>query len=460
MRTTDNNCGKLVSEIGFKYENEEDLLFIANKTIGNLVNEENLLIFPHSLNAEYKDLEADKQVFSIRNKSKEEFELHTGNVMGFIGRNNTQLTISSRFYPNENDWFLHYMLQKVFAINIFNLEHSKDHDPIWDFLLYLFPYYLKKALNQGLFKEYQTRHYNDANVKGPIDVARHIRTNYPFMGKIAYRTREHSYDNSINQLIRHTIEFIRVHKFGNGILFNDSDTQNAVNQIVYVTESYEKNSRTRIINKNLRPLNHPYFTEYALLQKICLQILRREGLTYGEKDDKVYGLLFDGSWLWEEYLNVILREYRFVHPENRKEEKGIPIFNKKDSLRFPDFYSEDKSIVLDAKYKRFEKWEPNRDHNSDLYQIITYLHCLGSKFGGLIFPLQESNNKYVEIGNLNGYGGLLLKIGLSIPSEAKSLHKFAEKIKKNEVEFCEKVSALTNFKIINPCCPNQNTPAA
>ena len=262
MRTNDNNGGKLVSELGFKSENEADILSLSNKTIRELAQEEKLLIFPHFLNAENKDLDANSCLYSLKPKLNGDYELHTGNVMGFIGLNDTQLTISSRFFPDSNDLFLHYMLLKVFAINVFDLKHDKDNDSIWDFLIYLFPYYLKQALNQGLFKEYQQKEYNDANIKGPIDVARHIRMNFPFMGKIAYRTREHCYDNNITQLIRHTIEYIRVHKFGGGILFNDLDTLNAVNQITYATPSYEKNSRLNVINKNIRPLNHPYFTEY------------------------------------------------------------------------------------------------------------------------------------------------------------------------------------------------------
>ena len=434
MKTTDN------SELFLNQEFEiDDIRFIADKTINNLVQEEKLLVFPHSLNANHKDLDGDKHIFSLHKNIKEDYVLTTNNIVGFIGRNISQLTISSRFSTNKGDFFLHYMLHKVFAINIFDLEHATDKDSIWDFLLYLFPYYLKQALNQGIFKEYQRRQYNDANLKGSIDVSRHIQINNPFMGKIAYHTREHSYDNSITQLIRHTIEYIRMHKFGSGILFNDIDTQSAVNQIIYATSTYEKNNRRNIINQNIRPLNHPYFTEYALLQKICLQILRQEGLTYGNEKDKVYGLLFDAAWLWEEYLNTILKEFRFNHPENKNRVKGIPLFKENRSLRFPDFYSEDRTIVLDAKYKRFENWDPNKENNFDIYQIITYLHCLNSIKGGLLFPVEESEslkcNKFEELGELHGYGGMLYKIGLLIPKKSNDFLDFIEQIKTNETDF-------------------------
>ena len=65
----------------------------------------------------------------------------------------------------------------------------------------------------------------------------------------------------------------------------------------------------------MRDIAHPYYTEYTMLQKICLKILRHENIIFGNKKDKIYGLVFDGAWLWEEYLNTILHEI-FIHPEN------------------------------------------------------------------------------------------------------------------------------------------------
>ena len=451
MRTTDNNRGKLVSELGFKPENENDILSISNRTIKELAEIDNLLIFPHSLNAEYKDIEAKEYVFSLHPKTQGEYELHTGNVMGFIGRNNTQLTISSRFYPDQDDLFLHYMLQKVFAINIFDLEHSKDPDPIWDFLPYLFPYYLKLALNQGLYKEYQRRLYNDANVKGPIDVARHIQINNPFMGKIAYHTREHSYDNSITQLIRHTIEFIRIHKFGNGILSNDLDTQNGVNQIVYATSTYKKDCRLKVIDQNLRSVNHPYFTEYALLQKICLRILRRDGLTYGEADDKVYGLLFDGAWLWEEYLNVILQGKDFIHPQNKEKKNPQYLFKNNNGVIYPDFVKETKpTVVADAKYKHIETTNFSNENpefgRGDLYQVMAYMYRFKAEKGYLLFPIEVKkvdNGKaiYYEPYTFHedSHGGELIKLGLKIPLGKKKFNEFTDAMKTFEEEFLEMI---------------------
>ena len=272
---------------------EEDIISIkeiASKTLSNV--KDNIIIFPNSIK-ESKDLEEDTRIFDIINDS-----LLTNNIMGFISYNNTQIKISSRFAVNDNeDYFLHYMLMKVLSLNIVNLEHSKDYDDSFDFLIYMFISFFKRASRQGLFKQYKLIKHNDSNIKGTIDINRYIKNNIPFNGKISYNTREYSYDNNITQLIRHTIEYIN--NKNRYLLSYDGEIKNYVQQIFYSTPSYDRNKRESIINKNLKKLSHPYYYEYEPLRKICIQILRHEKLKYGSNDNTVYGLLFDGAWLFK-----------------------------------------------------------------------------------------------------------------------------------------------------------------
>ncbi|ELV04526.1 5-methylcytosine restriction system component- like protein [Brachyspira hampsonii 30599] len=161
-----------------------------------------MIIFPNSIK-ESKDLEEESRIFDIVNDS-----ICTNNIMGFISYKNTQIKISSRFANDNNDYFLHYMLMRVLNLNIINLDHSKDYDDSFDFLIYMFISFFKKALRHGLFKQYKSVKHNDCHIKGTIDINRYIKNNIPFNGKISYNTREYSYDNNITQLIRHTIEYI------------------------------------------------------------------------------------------------------------------------------------------------------------------------------------------------------------------------------------------------------------
>ena len=438
IKTTDNNKKDL--KLDFNEEQIEsfyrEFSDIENKSLNDIEKlNPGLFIFP-SKSSLRKDKIEENFIFKIKDK-----KIQTYNLMGFIGRNNFSLNITSRFYPNKNDFFLHYLLRKVFNLNIVNLKMEISNEPFYEFFLYLFPYFLKKALFQGLFKDYQHKKYNNANLKGSIDIVLHIRMNYPFLGKIAYQTREHAYDNRMTQLVRHTIEYIKTHPFGKGILDNDSETFSAVNQIIYSTPTYSKKLRNQIIQKNHKVIYHPYFTEYEPLRKICLQILRKEELSYGREKDKIYGILFDGAWLWEEYLNTVLKKENFIHPENKSGKNAVYVFKDKTVPRFPDFYLAAQTeiqkahFVLDAKYQNLKEFY-NNNHLNILRQMIEYLYIMKAEKGGFIFPYSiENNYDCVKTPNkytVNGYGGKIYLFGLKINIQDEEYKDFIHHMESNE----------------------------
>jgi 5-methylcytosine-specific restriction enzyme subunit McrC len=443
MRTTDNNGGKLLVDLvgcnNIQNSIIEDLSYIANKSLLELQkNNPDLLIFPKTL-GEYNDNVEKSYIFSFFDE-----KITTYNLMGFIGRNDTQITINSRFSrDDQHDYFLHYMLQRVFSINLFKFDQTPNNENIWDFLLYLFPYYLKKAYSQGIFKAYKKEEYNDSNVKGAIDVKRHILMNTPFIGKIAYTTREYSYDNNLTQLIRHTIEHIKVHPFGSGVLTNDSELRDIVNKIIFITDkTYNRNSRQKIISANLKTISHPYFTEYATLQKICIKILRHDKITFGTENNKIYGLLFDGAWLWEEYLNTLLKD-KFTHPRNITGENGFYLFENFQKI-YPDFISNDNpKKVADAKYipldRKEQYHEDSEKATSIYYKTITYMYRFSSNLGYLFFPYSMNDKElFNETYKIKNTSGTLKKIGLAIPQNTEKnieFNEFIETMHANEQKF-------------------------
>ena len=408
----------------------ENLQKIAEKPIGQLSLDDNpnLLVFPQNLE-EYGDKIGKEYVCEVR-----EGKLYTGNIMGFIGYGDTKVRIHSRFAQGEDDYFLHYMLQKVFAINLFDLKYHADEESIFDFLIYLFPAFLKRAVQQGLYKEYKTNKYNDADIKGRIDVARHIRMNIPFAGKVAYSTREYAYDNHVTQLIRHTIEFIANHQYGGNILQNDDMTKDAVKLIREATPAYSPNDRRKVINQNLRPLSHPYFSEYRHLQRLCVQILRYEEIKYGRHDDEIYGVLFDGAWLWEEYVNTILKNQGYIHPQNKVHKGRISLFTDGSGTRYPDFYKD--GIVLDAKYKRYADMKLQKVDGNDLHQVITYMYILSAQNGGLLVPGKYHNSEVrPEPKTLNGYGGNINIYSIIVDNLSQNYKDYCRQMCQNEKDF-------------------------
>ena len=421
----------------------DDLRVIADVEISNISLEDypNLLVFPDSFRSYDRDF-GNKIICSIADEGR---KLCTNSMVGFIGRNNTHLSIHSRFADNgKEDFFLHYMLQRVAKITLFNLQHTMDEDSVFDFLLYLFPLYLKNAISQGVYRQYITHKYNDANVRGVIDVSRHIKYNEPFNGSVAYTTREYSYDNHITQLIRHTIEFISKNG-GDDILNIDEDTKQAVAQIIGATPSYINNELQSVINKNLTPIAHPYYNEYAPLQRLCLQILRHEELKYGQEEDEVYGVLIDASWLWEEYLAIVL-EGRYNH-YLKERGKRFYLFENFQQI-IPDYLSIDKKIVADAKYIPLnrESWYGEEKATSIYYKTITYMYRFCSNQGFLFYPYPDEDVKptplkiKTEIAGVNG--GTITKLGLRIPSNCDGYPSFCASMGKYEQDFIKQCDSL------------------
>lgn len=387
-------------------DNIEDFLSlqnIANRNISEVLDENgnNLLIYPYSF-AQCEDKMGKLPVFTLQttwNGPKcVKVHLQTGNLIGFIGINGKSISIQSRFAQNANeDYFLHYMLQKVLYINIVNLSHGIDNESIFDFLVYLFPKLLNDALAQGIYKEYQNNEYNNTNVRGVIDISRHIRQNIPFKGFIAYRTREFSYDNNMTELIRHTIEYIGTTKSGRTLLESSAEIRSCVSQIIAATPNYKRQEREKVIKNNLKITHHPYFTIYIPLQKLCLRILRHERIKYGNKENKIHGILFDVSYLWEEYLATILTKNGFKHPNNKKHSGPMYYLTKdKKFPRFPDFYRECDNIIIDAKYKN------KIEERDDIHQMVTYMYRLKGQYGIFIHPTQKEHSWITYF--LRGYG--------------------------------------------------------
>ena len=424
MQLTDNQQSISKEEFIAKYPKISQVLL--DRTIDNLSQEDSIFIFPNDLK-NFPDLDKDQKILETVNQ-----KIKTGNVIGFLGCGQERLTISSRFSSKSDDYFLHYLLQKVLNINLTSLDVGLSYeDRLYQLLIYLFPKYLEGAMRKGLYKEYQRFSHNDSHIKGVIDVRNHLKKNLPFTGNVAYTTREFTFDNPLMQLIRHTIEYIKNQKsLGRGII--DSNREN-ITEIIRVTPSYKLADRAKIIRRNqTKPLRHAYFREYRKLQELCLMILNREKHGLGYQEQKIHGILFDVAWLWEEYVYTLLPK-NFIHPRNKEKKGGISVFSGGKRKVYPDFYNRELKTVLDAKYKKLELTEKgiNRD---DLFQLISYAYILQAEKAGLIFPSIDQTVSS-EIGKVVGYGAQLKKWSIQIPQKASSYSEFHDMLGISEIIF-------------------------
>ena len=427
MRITDNQ--HRIAKENFVAEYPKLSQALLDRTLDNLSKEDNIFIFPNDL-THTPDLDKDQKIFETVNQ-----EIKTGNVIGFLGCDQERLMISSRFSDESDDYFLHYLLQKILNINLTSLDVGlSPEDKLYQLLVYLFPKYLQAALRKGLYKEYQRFYHNDSHVKGAVDVGNHLKKNLPFTGNTAYTTREFAYDNPLMQLIRHTIEYIKTQKSFGALLDSNRET---ITEITRVTSAYKLADRVKIIRMNtIKPIRHAYFREYRKLQELCLMILSREMHGIGLQEQRVHGILFDVSWLWEEYVYTLLPK-DFIHPRNKEKKGGILVFSDGKRKVYPDFYDRERKIVLDAKYKKLEDTEKGINRE-DLFQLISYSYILEAEKAGLVFP---SEDKVVdnEIGKLAGYGALLKKWSIQISRESSSYSEFCEMMENSEENFKENI---------------------
>ena len=256
------------------------------------------------------------------------------------------------------------------------------------------------------------------------------------MGKVAYSTREYAQDNDITELIRHTIEFMKTKKYGQSILNIDSETKDNVKTIIRATPLYNRNARHSIINSNIKTKIHPYYTAYVALQTLCMQILRMEEVRYGKDEKELSGILFDGAWLWEEYVYTIIKDLNFQHAENKLHKGEIFIFDDNSGKRYPDFYIEN-DIVLDAKYKRLEEYnEIGKVNRDDIHQIVTYIVAINGKRGGFIVPLKNEQS-FVPTSRLKHLGTPISIFGIEISKASTSYEEFCNEMKVMEKRFVE-----------------------
>ena len=406
---------------------------IADKTLEQL-EREGVFVFPETVK-DAEDISRDQMILQSVNDT-----YRASNVMGFLGCGDERLIIESRFCGEGEDFFFQYLLDKVLDFpNVVDLESNANQDNrLFNFLLFLFPYYLKTAMRKGLFKKYIRCRYNDGNVKGTIDVARHIEKNTPFVGNVAYSQREFSYDNCLMELVRHTIEFVKRKPYGNNLLVKVKDE---VKLVVNATPGYEPYDRKKIIEQNKKnTVRHAYFREYLALQRLCLLILQHQKHQIGTGSRQIYGILFDGAWLWEEYINSLIKD-TFYHPMNKNGAGAQRLFDGNVGLIYPDFISRNSEtrIVADAKYKPIDNIG-----NRDYLQVLAYMFRFDAKAGYYLYPEAagtDDKKLWMNCGstyekNVTPRDDVsVTKHGLKIPVDALNYAEFSVRMKTCEQEF-------------------------
>ena len=123
-----------------------DINNLSNKIVDKTLDElerEGVFVFPEFLR-DAEDVTRDQTIIHQVGDT-----YRTGNLMGFLGFGNERLIIESRFSGGEGrDFFFLYLLSKVLDFpNILDMKTNADEsNPLLNYLLFVFPYYLKAAM--------------------------------------------------------------------------------------------------------------------------------------------------------------------------------------------------------------------------------------------------------------------------------------------------------------------------
>lgn len=329
------------------------------------------------------------------------------------------LEIRCRFDTDEKAFFLAAMLCCPDPKELETIKPEVNitfHSVMDIFLLFMFRNQLANASKKGILRRYQRFENNDSRPHGSIDIARHIRENMGLKnGKIAYNYRELTANNPVNRLILAAYDRLREKypKLCDKHITNNESVFSTLKTLQTEIGFFKTNARN-IVKENLRPITHPFFSEYEDLRKTCLKILRDENVWIFDADcfEETDAICFDITRLWEEYL-----EYHFKSLLKKQELKVFEletqrryiflnfakkeIENKKGAIKKearPDFLFKkggQNYAVLDAKFKN--AWE-EREHKyltADIDECIRNLAVFWTYRTGVIYPTESTGDVYV-----------------------------------------------------------------
>ena len=173
---------------------------------------------------------------------------------------------------------------------------------------------------------------------------------------------------------------------------------------------------------------------------MCLLILQHQKHQIGSGSRQIYGILFDGAWLWEEYVASLIDEM-FYHPMNKGGKGAQRLFAGNVGLIYPDFISRDneKRIIADAKYKPVDNIG-----NRDYLQVLAYMFRFDAKAGYYLYPdavgiddspLWMNKGSTYEANVAPRDDICVTKLGLKIPVDAENYETFKSRIRTSEYEF-------------------------
>ena len=225
----------------------------------------------------------------------------------------------------------------------------------------------------------------------------------------------------------------------------------------------------KLVQRKRRKITHSVYHDWEEVRKTAIILLRHMGISVeNDKDkaqNKIHGVLINMNWIWEKYLESILKdklkeEYCLKAPC----EKEIFFLNgegqgkrtlKPDLCIYKKGNADTPVLILDAKYKN--AWSEGKFKESvreDCFQILSYMYGFGCNKSGIFCPVEEKaveeSSELLEYTITKETNRKFYLLPLQIPkSENNNFKDFKDKIEKtSEENFVAQVKEILEKKEI------------
>jgi hypothetical protein len=321
--------------------------------------------------------------------------VQTGNFIGSFSHNGIDIEINSRF----SNKFLERMLNFANDIYIDDVSLGKSIDAKENLskiiIYYLFIQTLERAFLLGLPKGYKDKSYHEAKVMGKVDVAKFIKTDISFGGKISSTNRERQDIGDIVLVLYKALKIVQ--KEAKELI---KPVVNALNYLCEIRESRLVTPSVVHNALNSKSLHNPIYAPYKKVLEYASLIIENEKAGIKGTGRQNLGFIVNVAELFEIYMRKLLqKEFKDWSVTSPK----IELYKDKFFARkiIPDIVigSGDKVLVFDTKYKRMNMQGKDQyglgdvDRN-DFFQINTYMSYYQNQgknviAGGLLYPMDK-----------------------------------------------------------------------
>ena len=369
--------------------------------------------------------------------------VQTGNFIGSFSHNGIDIEINSRF----SNKFLERMLNFANDIYIDDVSIGKSIDAKENLskiiIYYLFIQTLERAFLLGLPKEYKVKSYHEAKVVGKVDMAKFIKNDIPFAGKISSANRERQDIGDIVLVLHKALRIVQ--KEAKELI------KPVVNALSYLSEIRESRLVTpNVIHNalNSKSLHNPIYAPYKKVLEYASLIIENEKAGIKGTGKQNLGFIVNVAELFEIYMRKLLqKEFKDWSVTSPK----IELYKDKFFTRkiIPDIVmsNSDKVLVFDTKYKRMNMHGKDQyglgdvDRN-DFFQINTYMSYYQNQgktvvAGGLLYPMDKFNKDRCH--SHSWFGNLNTKFIVDGIELANSNESSIDEIKIKENEFISRI---------------------